>query len=70
MKWRRLKIRADTKSIAFSHITDQESGDEIAGVMNITWTYESNGDPAVVILTLDASMVDFEVIPPSPPHKE
>jgi hypothetical protein len=61
MKRRRLRIRADAENIAFSAVSDNQSDELIDGVRNITWTYEQDTGAAIVILTIEASCVDFDV---------
>lgn len=71
MRFRRLKVIADTQSISLSRVIDTESGDDIYGVIGIRWEVGIvDGQPRIV-LSFDADMIDFETSkPPSKAEKE
>lgn len=69
MKFRRLKVRADTDGIGPSHVLDTESGEMIYGVADIAWKFDPTDGHGIVVLTFHATDIDFEVIRP-PGHKE
>jgi len=68
MKFRRLKVIADPAGIALSRVIDQESDEMISGVTNISWAFNPIDGHGTVVLTFDASMIDFEIA--LPPTKE
>lgn len=70
MKFRRLKVIADTQSILLSRVIDIESGDDIYGVTSIRWEVGVVDDQPRVFLSFDANMIDFEVSKPTPKAEE
>lgn len=62
VKFRRLKIVAHPHGIAFSMVTDQESGEQVAGVASIAWsTAGGAAGESFVILKLHAQDVAFSM---------
>lgn len=61
----RLKVKVDPDNIAFCRVwvVDKDEGisADIAGVMGIDWRIGQEG-LGTVVLTVDASMVDFNVV--------